>query len=121
MPEAFTQIVGGMAAPEQQQKYRTSLSPVEEYEFYKWVKQNNIPFQEEGGPLADYDMRGFWKAMQSGGAERAKNLHFPDTFKTPFHQSFSNESKYAGSTAPHWVDNKLVDQSGKVVFDESKR
>jgi len=120
MPGSFPQLVGQVAAPELKQKYRTQLSPVEEYEFYKWVKENKIPFQEEGGPLADYDMRGFWKAMVSGNSERAPNLHFPDTFKTPFHSTFSNESKYAYPGAPHWVGDKLMDKSGKVIVDEGK-
>src|ERR1035438_684822 len=47
-------------------------------------------------------------------------MHFPDTYKTPFHKTFSNESKYAPKDAPHWEEDKLVDKHGKVIADESK-
>jgi hypothetical protein len=100
--------------------YITQLLPTEEKQFQGWVQQNAIPWQDNS--QSDYDMRGFWKAQQSGDptAQRAANKHFPDTYKTPYHQSFSNESKYALPSAPRWQGNKLVDSVGNVVFDEDK-
>lgn len=101
--------------------YVTTLPSEEEKEFQGWVKSNNIPWQDT--PTADYDMRGFWKANKSGdpNAKRSsKNLHFPDTYKTPYHKTFSRESKYATSDAPHWDGDKLIDKSGRVIVDESK-
>lgn len=88
--------------------YTTTLAPDEEQQFQGWVKSNKLPWQD--GPTSDYDMRGFWKAQQAGdpNARRAANLHFPDTYKTPYHKSFSNESKYATKRAPHWEGDKLV-------------
>lgn len=99
--------------------YVTQLSPSDETQFQSWVKNNNIPWQDS--PTSDYDMRGFWKAQQSGDltAKRAANLHFPDTYKTPYHATFSNESKYATSQAPHWEGDQLIDNRGKVVADET--
>lgn len=102
--------------------YTTKLEPKDEQKFQQWVKENKIPWRDEA--KADYDMRGFWKAQQTGdpNAKRStKNMHFPDTYKTPYHKSFSNESKYATKDAPHWVGDKLVDKNGKVIVDESKR
>jgi hypothetical protein len=97
--------------------YTTQLSPSDELQFRNWVKSNNIPWVDE--PQSDYDMRGFYKDMVGGGAKRSTtNLHFPDTYKTPYHKSFSNESKYATADAPHWEENNLVDKTGKVVFSE---
>lgn len=98
--------------------YATSLSPNDEAKFQLWVKQNKIPWQDTS--RADYDMRGYWKAQQSGdvNAKRSANQHFPDTYKTPYDMSFSNESKYATPAAPSWKGNKLVDKRGNVVFDE---
>lgn len=100
--------------------YVTTLSPEDETKFLQWVKANKIPWREE--KQSDYDMRGFWKAQQGGdaGAKRATNLHFPDTYKTPYHKTFSNESKYATKDAPHWEGNVLKDKNGKIVADESK-
>jgi hypothetical protein len=139
MPEQMAQI-GRMTTPPPGPvrpdalpgTYRTQLTLQEEQQFQVWAKLNGIDktsHTASGKPdpsfLAsdnDYDMRGYWKAMQSGdpNAHRGSNLHFPDTYKTPYHQSFSNESKYALPVAPHWIGNKEYDTHGKVVWDESK-
>lgn len=106
-------------------KYQTDLLPEEEAKFQAWVKQNKVPWQDK--PDADYDMRGYWKAQQGGDPSAAQSMnsndnkmHFPDTYKTPYHKSFSNESRYANpATAPKWNDqDQLVTPDGKVVFDE---
>jgi len=99
--------------------YMTALPREEEAQFQDWVKQNKIPWQES--PTADYDMRGFWQAQQVGDplAKRSTtNLHFPDTYKTPYHKTFSNESIYATPDAPRWKGNKLMSIDGKVLVDE---
>ena len=104
--------------------YKTPLAPDEEKQFRKWVKDNNIPFDDS--PQSDYDMRGYWKAQQEGDQTAQTDIsqfdqkpHFPDTFKTPFHKTFSNESQYATSDAPHWDGDKLIDNKGNVVADET--
>jgi hypothetical protein len=69
-------------------------------------------------------MRGFW---QSGGGGTAVNpndnmLHFPDTYKTPYHQSFSAESQWALPNAPTWnSQDQLVTPDGRIVFDERNK
>jgi hypothetical protein len=100
--------------------YKTPLSPEDELKFQVWVKKNKIPFDDS--PQSDYDMRGFWKAQQEGDPDAVrstKNKHFPDTYKTPFHKTFSNESIYAADNAPHWDGNRLIDVNGNVVADET--
>lgn len=113
------------AAPEG--GYLTHLAPQEEGAFQQWVQQNNVPF--DPSPAADYDMRGFYKALQAGDP-RAKTgvnqndskLHFSDYWKTPFHKSFSNESQWATEAAPRWNEkDQLVLPDGRVVFDERAR
>jgi len=98
--------------------YATQLHPEQEQQFQTWVKENKIPWQDS--PTADYDMRGYWQAQQAGdpNARQAANKHFPDTYKTPYHRSFSNESMYALPVAPHWQGDTLVDHKGNVVFTE---
>ena len=99
--------------------YVTKLSPLEETTFQTWVTANKIPF--DPSPHADYDMRGYWKANQgklNGTQMKADGLHFPDTWKTPYHKTFSNESIYATPDAPHWVNDVLYDKTGKVIADE---
>ncbi len=76
--------------------YVTQLGPQEEAMFQQWVMANKIPWMDE--EKADYDMRGFWKAQQMGdpnAVRNAANAHFPDTWKTPYHKTFSAESIYA--------------------------
>jgi hypothetical protein len=102
--------------------YTTKLAPNEEPRFQQWVKANRVPWQDT--PDADYDMRGYWKAKFSGDpiAKQAANLHFPDPWKTPYHHTFSNESKYATADAPRWhkYDRgyRLIDKRGRIIADE---
>ena len=80
-------------------------------------------------------MRGFWKAMQAGDPRAVQaqqteavgqGLHFPDAWKTPYHESFSAQSVYATPDAPQWYDLAgkpsadgplLKDKGGVVLFD----
>ena len=111
-------------SPVMQGGYLTKLDPLEEMAFMLWVKEKNVPF--DPSPNADYDMRGFYKAMKSGDPKASTGmnsndgqLHFTDFFKTPFHESFSAESRYAKPGAPKWNESdQLVLPSGKIVFDE---
>jgi hypothetical protein len=116
---------GGTAQPG---PYQTRLPSGDETRFQKWVKQNQIPF--DNSPTADYDMRGFWQAAQQGNPVASTavspfdhRIHYPDIWKTPYHRSFSNESMYATPNAPHWVGDDqngyaLVDNQGHIVSDE---
>lgn len=106
--------------------YTTSLPPDQEHGFQSWVKQNKVPWQDTHD--ADYDMRGYYKALQSGDATAKQKLsgfdgkmHFPDTYKTPYHKTFSNESMYATPDAPHWDGERLIDKGGKIVADETPK
>jgi hypothetical protein len=118
-PQAIYDRNAQWSVPEPAGGYLTRLSPRDESLFKQWVDKNNVPF--DPSPNADYDMRGFWKSGQGGTAVNPNDgkLHFPDTFKTPYHQSFSSESKFATPDAPTWNDkSQLVDKAGNVVFDE---
>lgn len=106
-----TNFLSGIAKPG---PYVTRLPFLDELRFMKWAKDNRIPLTE------DYDMRGYWKAMSSGDprAQQGTNKHFPDIWKTPKHQSFSNESIYATPNAPRWVGDTLQDKLGSILVDE---
>lgn len=104
--------------------YQTELPPEQEQQFQKWLITNKVPF-DPSQSVQDYDMRGFFSALLKGDP-RAKNaidpydhrLHFPDVWKTPYHETFSNESIYAGKGAPSWdKKDRLVAPDGTVVFD----
>jgi hypothetical protein len=105
------------------QKEMTKLSPEQEAAFLNWIKANKVPFDPKD-KYPDYDMRGYYLSMQQGGAPQAaineatQSLHYPDTFKTPYHESFSSESKWATEGAPSWQENKLVSPKGEVIFED---
>lgn len=72
-------------------------------------------------------MRGFYSAL-SNGDERASpavdpndgRMHYPDYWKTPYHETFSNESQWANpDTAPKWNDkDQLITTDGNVLYDD---
>lgn len=106
--------------------FNTPLDPGDEQRFQTWVSYNKVPWRDS--PTSDYDMRGFWKAMQAGdpiartGVSPFDNqIHFPDRWKTPFHQTFSGESMYAQPGAPRWVDDKLTTSDGRILRDETPK
>ena len=92
--------------------------------FRSWARSNDVPFDPKR-TLQDYDMRGFWQARQRKDPRAAsaidphdKRLHYPDTWKTPYHETFSAESRWATPDAPRWRDDRyLVDKNGRVLFD----
>jgi hypothetical protein len=106
--------------------YATALSPDNELLFQNWVKTTGAPY--DPGSKSDYDMRGYWNALTSMDprASTAINpndgqMHFPDTWKTPYHQSFSNESQYATPNAPQWLNgSQLGFPNGQLMFDEKQ-
>ncbi len=105
------------------------LNPLEELAFRQWVAQNNVPFNPDANG-SDYDMRGYWRGLQQGNPQAVptqvnpndNRQHFTDYYKTPLHQSFSNESQFAGPNAPQWInDSQLAAPNGQVVFDERRK
>jgi hypothetical protein len=111
------------ANPQWQQQL-AQLTPEQETAFLAWVKSNKVPF-DPSDPTPDYDMRGFYQGVMSGDPKAqsgfnpaTQSLHYPDYYKTPYHESFSAESQYATEGAPTWQDDKLVSPSGKVIFQD---
>lgn len=106
-------------------EFNTPLTPDEEQKFRAWVSANKVPFNPDD-KTADYDMRGFWQALQAGDS-RAKQavdpndgkMHFPDYWKTPYDLTFSRQSKFANENAPEWNDkDQLVAPNGQIMFDD---
>ncbi len=104
--------------------YITQLSEKETIPFLKWTRDNKVPYDRS--QQADYDMPGFWRALTSGNqlAKTAvdpndNRIHYPDYWKTPYHQTFSNESQWATPGAPSWNEHdQLVLPNGRVIFDD---
>jgi len=109
--------------------YHTFLMPSAESMFRMWLQANAVPFDPQA-KTPDYDMRGFWSGLMSGSpiAKTAINpndqqIHFPDYWKTPYHQTFSRESQWAMPWAPSWnnLDQLVMPGSGRVQYDERAR
>jgi hypothetical protein len=108
--------------------FNTQLPFLEEMAFRNWVNTSGVPF-DVNAAASDYDMRGFYRALQQQNprAVAAVNqndgrVHYPDYWKTPRHQTFSGESKWAAPMAPAWnAQDQLVAPSGRILFDERRR
>lgn len=72
--------------------YKTPLDVKQNFLYELWKQSNNVPDNNT------YDMQGYYKDIASkGGNEtgmKEDGIHYPDTYKTPRHPSFSEESKY---------------------------
>ena len=107
------------------QKKLTVLPPPQENQFKEWVNANQIHLTD------DYDMRGWFSNDRGkGGISNADGKwHYPDTWKTPLHRSFSGESRYFNPAmkdqAPNWIESntdwQLKGPDGKVYFVEKKK
>jgi hypothetical protein len=113
------------AYAKKQASYQTELPADQEKQFLAWLAANKVPFNP-ADPKSDYDMRGFWAALQKKDPKATSavdpndnRLHYPDYWKTPYHETFSNESQWAAKGAPAWNDkDQLVMPDGTVVFDD---
>lgn len=107
--------------------YVTQLNPKSEAQFRAWLAANKVAFNVND-KISDYDMRGFWLALQAKDPMAVsavnpydKQIHYPDRWKTPYHETFSAESQWAKPGAPSWnKDDQLVLPSGELVFDSRK-
>jgi hypothetical protein len=105
--------------------FNTQLQPLDEMAFRQWVNQNKVPFNPEAA-TSDYDMRGFYRGMQQQHPRATsavdpydKQLHYPDWWKTPTHESFSQDSQWAGPIAPRWNQegSQMVSPGGRIMLD----
>lgn len=96
-------VQGSSAAPQRDfdNSYNTILSPAEESRFTVW-KRRYAP--KDSGE--DYDLRGAFKADLWPDS---KTGHWPDTFKKPNHETFSDESRYAPYGQPgRWEGETFI-------------
>ena len=104
------------------QEQLTVLPSEQETAFQQWLKTNNVNYNP-ADKYPDYDMRGYYQSLQQGQAEQPGvnpvdlQLHYPDTYKTPYHESFSSESKWALPGAPSWQGEKLISPAGEIIFE----
>jgi hypothetical protein len=95
MAGLYDLIQGYRARPEEGiTDWRKSWTPNLEDLFRLWyqnVASKGKINQNPDDPLHYYDYRGAFSNKQ----EQGQDLHFPDTFKTPGHPTFSEESVYA--------------------------
>jgi hypothetical protein len=100
----------------------TQLPQLDEMAFQQWAQQNKVPV------TSDYDMRGFYRGLQQQNPRAVsainpndQRMHYPDYWKMPTHQTFSQESKWALPVAPRWNElDQLVSPGGRIMFDERR-
>lgn len=99
--------------------YVTKLSDTDEKAYRIWLSEvSNTVGREQHPDDPTYDMRGLFKKVLSGKTplDLSQGAHFPDTYKTPYHPTFSNESRYAKEDAPRWNGDVLYDKDGSVAL-----
>jgi hypothetical protein len=109
--------------------FSTKLDFGNELAFRQWVADNQVPFDPDSKAPQDYDMRGFWQGLrnenpiaQSAVDPNDNRLHYPDYWKTPYHETFSNESQWATDMAPRWNEqDQLTAPSGRILFDDRRQ
>lgn len=74
--------------------------------------QNNVPYSNKG----DYD---YYSYFRNGDYKNYQGGHFPDTYKRPIHQTFSNESIYSTPENPggFW-QGESYQPNGKFIFQD---
>jgi Transglycosylase SLT domain len=105
--------------------FNTDLGDKEQ-PFRQWLTDNKVPFDPDQKGANDYDMRGFYQALQNGDPQAKSaidpndgKMHYPDYWKTPYHETFSNQSQWAAPNAPSWNDkDQLIGPDGKMIFDD---
>jgi len=113
--------------------YGTPLNIKERLAYDLWKVKNQVQ-DDPRGFNNSYDMEGFFKDMVLNNPNKddsgittlmADGIHYPDKYKTPFHPTTSNESKYKmPSMNRNWLPNgdgtySLTDlDTGKIIRDE---
>lgn len=106
--------------------FNTPLDSLDEAKFRQWLVDNKVPFNPNV-VVSDYDMRGYWQAHERGqpmAADTQMNAndgkpHYTDYYKTPFHQTFSQDSQWSEPNSPFWFnDHQLGTDNGRVLYDE---
>lgn len=121
-------IFGSLAPSGKAPLTDTPLGPFEEAAYRAWVQANRVP-TNPNATGQDYDMRGFWQALQQGNPQAQSaidqndnRMHYPDYWKAPTHPMFSNQSQWGGPDSPQWTpDDKRVDISGRVLYNDRRK
>lgn len=71
----------------------TPLTPAQDRGFQRWLDASQI--HDNDHPDSHYDYRGLFLALQGQPVPMTTDRHFPDTFKTHGHPTFSVESQYS--------------------------
>lgn len=105
--------------------YDTQLDPSQEKSYRTWM--NRIGHTKAAGYRIDdnfsgqdYDYRGFFQ--KNGPVAIGQGQHFPDEFKKPAHETFSNESRYAtgedAAKAGSWDGERFTPAQSGNPFDQ---
>jgi hypothetical protein len=67
----------------------------------------------------DYDYAGYVKNALGSMSLGEGGMHWPDTYKLPAHQTFSDQSQYANPSAGSWMEFDPVGQNNNAVYTPS--
>lgn len=112
------------------QTWDTILNDEQEVAFNDWYKNISSKLKLNSNPNDynhHYDYRGYWLENKNNNIDYSeKDFHFPDKYKKPTHETFSNESIYATEeyginpkTVGHWKDNVFIPGSFNILMNNN--
>ena len=115
MPDPEIKFISYVPKP-YKPKYDLSKNPFEDTEafdrWYKYYSQVTGNDSDPDAPEHHYDYRGYFDEIASKQPYKVltPDVHLPDTYKLPGHETFSVESKYykPGMIAGHWEEDKFM-------------
>lgn len=113
--QPFIDEIGKHKQGGQIKSYNPNLAK-DDNNFQNWYNKNtvegknNIPYSDKG----DYDYYSYYK---NGDYKNYEGGHFPDTFKRPIHETFSNQSIYSTPENPGGTWNgDTYSKNGKFIY-----
>ena len=127
-----TKYQGGGKINRNKQTFDTILNDEQEVAFKDWYKNISSKLNINSNPddyNHGYDYRGYWLENKDNDIDySAKDFHFPDKYKKPNHETFSNESIYANKkygidpkTVGYWKNDVFVPGSFNNLINNSHK
>ncbi len=87
--------------------FNTPIPEDKFWEFMRWMQEeSSIKGRDMFREMDVYDFPGYWANIKK---HTEPTEHYPDTYKKPYHPTFSDESIYhgkAGLIGGHWEENE---------------
>lgn len=97
--------------------YRERMKDVARENYERWGYNSPVDAWQDAVNDPTYDYRGYYSDPEFQNVNANSQTHWPDRYKTPFHPTFSSDSKYHGKQSEknpyglrggQWVGDKFI-------------